>query len=138
MKKIILLFPAFLFVIFTTQGAMAITQTIGDKDGFGFDKPNQYQSAQNEDPDTDGNGILESSEFLPDIDENGKVKVNSDEFDNRSDEEINSQNGAQFTDHSLTDTNAYTQANDAVFNFSFDVPHPGDNDYQQDHYINLV
>ena len=82
----------------------AYTKTVGDIDGFGFNNPNNYQSAQGSDPDTNGNGIIEPGEFLPDQDSNGAVNVSGqDQFDNRSSTEKAASKGEQYTDISLQD-----------------------------------
>lgn len=144
MKK--LLFTAVLLFTFLmlTQSASAVTMLIGDVDGFGFTNPNAYESAQNSDPDTDGDGIIEEGEFLPDLDNDGSSHVNGhDEFDNRSAAEAASTDGAQWTDISLEDY--YGDFGDApaddaffTFDFNFDLPELGDSDYGVVHYINLL
>jgi len=129
--------------------ANAVTMLIGDVDGFGFTNPNIYENAQGGDPDTDGDGLIEPGEFLPDLDGDGKVHVTrSDEFDNRSASEASSTIGAQWTDVSLEDfyTDPSDQdpnfgdspGDDAEFTFVFGVPVLGDSDFGVDHYINFV
>ncbi len=128
--------------------AFSITSLIGDVDGFGFVNPNDsWESAQNTDPDTDGDGILEAGEFLPDIDNDGAVHVGgNDEFDNRSASEKAATTGAQWTDISLEDFYDYpgdgafgdSPADDAQFTFSFTAPVSGDPDFGADHFINVL
>lgn len=115
------------------NNASAITMLIGDVDGFGFNNPNQYNSAQGTNPDTNGNGIIEAGEFLPNIAGNSAVNT-SDIFDNRDTSEINSAVGAEWTDQSLTGS----EPNNASFTFNFNTPTLGDADYNQDHFINFV
>jgi len=62
---------------------------IGDQDGFGFSTTAGLVRAtgtpHNTPADTNGNGILEQTEFLPDRNLNGSVATGSgDDFDNRS------------------------------------------------------
>lgn len=124
--------------------ASALTMLIGDVDGFGFDTPNAYNSAQGTPPDTDGDGIIEAGEYLPDLDGDGSSHVTRhDEFDNRSTAESNSTVGAQWTDISLESFyNGFgaSPADDAFFyfDFSFDIPTLGDSDYGVAHYVNLL
>jgi len=130
--------------------ASALTMLIGDVDGFGFDNPNAYNSAQGGLPDTDGDGIIEAGEFLPDLDGDGNTHVTRhDEFDNRSTAEKNSTVGAQWTDISLEDGyydfdgNGVPDpfpADEAFFRFDFSssIPTLGDSDYGVAHYINLL
>lgn len=133
MKKIVYLISLVALVLMMVSHANAVTMTIGDVDGFGFINPNSlYESAQNTAPDTDGDGIIEPGEYLPDLNNDGHTNTH-DVFDNRSDAEKNSTNGAQWTDKSLV-----YEADDAFFLFSFTPPSPGDTDYGVDHYINLV
>ena len=126
-----------------SSAALGVTTLIGDVDGFGFVNPNaSWQSAQNTSPDTDGDGVIESGEYLPDLDNDGAVHVGgNDEFDNRSVSEQAATNGAQWTDISLEDyygTFGDSPADDAFFNFTFAVPLSGDSDYGVDHYINVL
>ena len=93
-------------------GAQFTSIRIGDLDGFGFtsDVPNLV-NANGAAADTNGNGILEQTEFLPDINGDGNVQVTFDlndgngvvgfdDFDNRSDVEFNGGfvTGSGFTD----------------------------------------
>ena len=141
MKSKLFLIPLLLifFGLFISGNVFAVSITIGDVDGFGFTDPSQYDSAQNANPDTDLDGIIEPGEFLPDLDDSGNVNVSSDdEFDNRSNFEKNESNGAQYTDISLQNNNFSAQANEASFLFDFAVPQTGDNDFNVDHFINFV
>lgn len=115
--------------------AQAVTQLIGDVDGFGFD-PTGLVAASGAPADTDGDGRIEPGEFLPDLNGNGNVQVNGgDDFDNRSGAEQAAVNGAEWTDVSLVGNGA---ANGATFTFTFPVPAPGAFDYGQPHFINFV
>jgi hypothetical protein len=116
--------------------AGATTIVIGDIDGFGFSPTTGLQRTGGSPADTDGDGILEPGEFLPDLNVNGTVDATSgDNFDYRSAGEITALNGAQFTDRSLTPAGA---TNGATFTFSFAVPLPGDLDFGVDHSVTLV
>lgn len=125
-----------------TGTAQAVSIVIGDVDGFGFTNPNSYQNAQGGLVDTNGNGIIEAGEYLPDLDGDGHVWVTGhDEFDNRSATEAAATNGAQFTDISLEDYyNGFgdSPANNVLFTFDFITPTLGDADYGVDHFINLI
>lgn len=142
MKKNIITAVSFSAMMAASTQVGAVTMLIGDVDGFGFSNPNQYQSAQNTDPDTNGDGIIGAGEYLPDLDNDGHVWVNgNDQFDNRSSAEANATNGAQWTDISLEDFyNGFgdAPADDALFTFSFDVPTLGDVDFGVDHFINFI
>ncbi len=142
MKRNLIAASSTLALMLASGQAGAVTMLIGDVDGFGFTNPNAYESAQNTNPDTDGDGIIEAGEYLPDLDNDGHVWVNGhDEFDNRSAAEASATNGAQWTDISLEDY-AYSfgdsPANNALFTFDFAVPVFGDSDYGVDHFINFI
>jgi len=120
--------------------ALAVTQTIGDIDGFGFKADSSLMRAtvapHTTPADSDGDGIIEPGEFLPDLDLDGRVQVNcGDEFDNRSAAEMQAIDGAQMTDRALTPAPA---AHEAMFVFTFPTPVVGDIDYGVDHFINFV
>jgi len=114
------------FSLIYSNYASAITLLIGDVDGFGFASPNSYQNAQGGLPDTNGNGIIEPDEYLPDLDGNGHVHVGGhDEFDNRSVLEVASTQGAQWTDVSLErnyGSFGRHPADDVELTFDFTVP----------------
>jgi len=58
---------------------------IGDQDGFGFSPTAGLVAAHGGPADTDGNGLLQQTEFLPSLNGNGSVATGSgDDFDNRS------------------------------------------------------
>ncbi len=146
MNRLSVVFTACLMLLLA-QAASAVTITIGDVDGFGFVNPNSWENAQGGSPDTNGNGIIEDGEFLPDLDDDGHVWVTgSDEFDNRSAAEIAATDGAQWTDVSLENyfdhngagTFGLHPADDALFTFTFTAPTLGDSDYGVDHFINLI
>jgi hypothetical protein len=139
MKKLIVLLMTGCFLCAAAGSAMAVKMTIGDIDGFGFESPNTYQSAQDTPPDSDGDGRIEPGEFLPDLDNSGGVNISSDdEFDNRSAAEAGASNGAQFTDISLQNDDFSPQADEAIFTFNFLVPSAGEPDYGIDHFINFI
>ncbi|MDP6345803.1 MAG: PEP-CTERM sorting domain-containing protein [Alphaproteobacteria bacterium] len=75
---------------------------IGDQDGFGYKPTAGYLAANGGAADTNGNNLLEQTEFLPDLNTDGAVAWNKgDNFDNRSAAEIadtGSLNGSGFTD----------------------------------------
>lgn len=124
----------------TLSNAHAITQVIGDVDGFGYTTTSGLKRAtgapHSTPADTDGDGLLEPGEFLPDLNLNGAVAVGAgDDFDHRSPTELAATNGAQWTDRSITPAGA---ANGATFTFTFAVPVLGDIDFGVDHFINFV
>ncbi len=135
MKLVTKIFASALLTL-TYTSANAVTLLIGDVDGFGFANPNaSYVNAQGGLPDTDGDGIIEPGEFLPNV--GGGSAVNTqDIFDNRSAAEIAATNGAQYTDRSLQ--NATVSPHNTTFDFTFAVPNIGDLDFGVDHFINLV
>ena len=140
MRNLKLVILAFAFALGETSPAAGVSQIIGDVDGFGISPTLglvRATAAPHTTPaDTDGDGIIESGEFLPDWNETGSTDVNvGDEFDFRSPGELAGTNGAQLTDHSITPAGA---ANGAMFTFSFSVPVPGTPDYDVDHCIDLV
>ena len=91
------LFAIFLGLSLGTAATDAASQAftrirIGDADGFGFtDTVSLRRPVQGIGPgpaDTDGDGVLEPGEFLPDLNGDGSVWwLGQDEFDNRSDDE---------------------------------------------------
>lgn len=112
-----------------------VTQLVGDVDGFGIN-PAGLVNTLGEPADTDGNGLLEAGEYLPDWNRNGRVAVNNgDDFDQRSSEESLGLLGEQWTDHSIVGAGS---AHGAQFVFEFTPPTFGDIDYGVDHYINFV
>jgi hypothetical protein len=126
--------------LFTASPAGAVTQLIGDIDGFGFSPTAGLVRAtatpHTQPADTDGDGIIEPGEFLPDLNRDGLVAFNSgDTFDHRTAAEASATNGAQWTDRSVEGPGA---ADGATFTFVFPVPAPGASDYGMDHFINLV
>ena len=119
--------------------AGAVTQAIGDVDGFGIDPTGLVRAtgAPHTSPaDTDGDGIIEPGEYLPDWNRNGSTAVNSgDSFDFRSAAELVATNGAQWTDRAVEGNGS---AHGATFTFAFAVPVYGDIDYGVDHFINFI
>jgi hypothetical protein len=120
--------------------AGAVTQQIGDIDGFGFAPTAGLVRAtaapHNQPADTDADGIIEPDEFLPDLNHDGLVAFNSgDSFNHRSAAEASAASGAQWTDRLIEGVGA---ADGATFTFTFSPPAPGDADHGMDHFINLV
>lgn len=79
---------------------------VGDQDGFGYANTAGLVRAtaapHNTPADTNGNGLLEATEFLPDLNKNGIVATGSgDDFDHRSAAEI--ANIAALGGHGYTD-----------------------------------
>lgn len=116
--------------------AGAVTQLIGDVDGFGYAPTAGLFAASGAPADTDADGIIEFGEFLPDLNGNGSVAIGSgDEFDFRSAAELAATDGAQWTDFAIIGAGA---AHGATFEFLFPVPVAGDVDFGVDHFINFV
>lgn len=133
-----LLFSAALPLL-ASSPAGAVTQLIGDIDGFGFAPAGLVRATpapHNQPADTDGDGIIEAGEFLPDLNQDGTLAFGSqDTFDHRSAPEAAATNGAQWTDRSIEGAGA---ADGATFTFTFTVPTLGMNDFGVDHFINFV
>ncbi|MCP4349194.1 MAG: PEP-CTERM sorting domain-containing protein [Desulfobacterales bacterium] len=128
------------FIIFCSMNAYAVTLYIGDVDGFGYGGAVGYKGAYGGPADINGNGLLDSGDALPDLNENGKLAVNQgDDFDHRSAQEVSSTNGEQWTDVSLSKSYSGRPGNadDASFTFYFTID-PNDPYYGKDHYVNLV
>ena len=74
---------------------------IGDQDGFGFTNTVGLVAANGGAADTNGNGLLQQTEYLPSLNGNGTVATGSgDDFDNRTSLEIANTaiSGSGFTD----------------------------------------
>ncbi|MBE9528235.1 MAG: PEP-CTERM sorting domain-containing protein [Proteobacteria bacterium] len=131
-------------VVLLSGRAEAVTMMIGDADGFGFTSTAGLLAASGVAADTDGDGILEAGEYLPDLNGDGNVATHSgDDFNYQSVAEAAATDGAEWTDISLsTSLQAFNigpgLADDAQFTFDFTVPASGDVDYGVDHYINFV
>lgn len=125
--------------LLTAVPALAVTQIIGDVDGFGISPAGLVRatpSPHTVPADTDGDGTLEVGEFLPDWNKDGGTAVgSSDGFDFRSAAELAAVDGAQWTDHSILGSGS---ANGATLTFTFPVPVFGDIDFGVDHFINLI
>ena len=137
LRKSTLLFSAAIPLL-AASPAGAVTQLIGDIDGFGIAPAGLVRAtpAPHDQPaDTDGDGIIEPGEFLPDLNHDGTVSGAPDTFDQRSAAEAAATTGAQWTDRSLQGTGA---ADGATFTFTFTVPTLGMNDFGVDHFINFV
>jgi hypothetical protein len=130
-------------LLMSAQAAYATPFTavrIGDIDGFGYNPLGLVRAtaAPHTTPaDTNGNGLLEATEFLPDLNQNGSVATGSgDDFDHRSAAEIANSpttiggsgftdlgsSGAKWTDISLSTSFCTTFPGDPNFP---DGPCPG-------------
>lgn len=106
---------------FTATAAMGVSAAkaapfefirIGDADGFGFTNPNSFQDSQGGNPDRNQNGVIEQTEFLPNLAGNSGVN-GQDQFDNRNSAELtdarfqgigfsdNKSSGSNLTDRNL-------------------------------------
>ncbi len=116
---------------------------IGDVDGFGFTSTAGLKAANGANADTNGNGILQQTEFLPSLNGNSTVATGSgDDFDNRSAAESagtapvsgngfadNGSSGVDWTDFSLSTSapdawfpdGSANRPNEPVFIFNFSV-----------------
>jgi hypothetical protein len=125
-KSIILRFGLSVIFLLCASNAYAIVEYIGDIDGFGFPQDEVQDLKGNTfclDPasctsiqiaaDQNSNGILDAGDVLPDlykptdplgglIPERDGLTDGRDFFDNRETEEIDADNGAQFTDIGLS------------------------------------
>jgi len=141
-KRTFLLFflLCFLCILFSSN-SYAVTMQIGDIDSFGFDELSSLVGADGKPVDRNNNGILDSGDVLPDLNRNGYVAVgHGDDFDNRTDDEINDLNGSKWTDVVLLKptTIGPGPANNAEFIFNFDVPQIDASDYGKDHFFSFV
>ncbi len=117
--------------------AYSVTSVVGDPDGFGISPTTGLVAANGSPADSDGDGIIEAGEYLPDWNENGNTAVGSaDTFDFRSSAEAAATNGAQWTDYSVEGSGGV--AHGAQFHFHFTVPQPSSGDYGATHFINFV
>ena len=140
MKRSLTMVAAMATVLGTAGTAGAVTQLVGDADGFGYTPTTGLVRATGSPhttpADTDGDGIIEPGEYLPDLNKTGSVAVGQgDDFDHRSGLELASVVGAQHTDKSITPAGA---SNNLTFTFVFPVPVFGQNDFGVDHFINFV
>ncbi len=131
-------------VLLGVAPAQAITQLVGDVDGFGINAasnpsyPGALRNANGDPVDTDGDGIIEAGEYLPDWNGSGVTAVSDgDLFDFRSAAEISAASGAQHTDHAISFEQG-TSSDGRVFRFEFTVPAPGQPGHGDDHFINFV
>ncbi|NET07642.1 MAG: hypothetical protein F6K16_23660 [Symploca sp. SIO2B6] len=116
---------------------VGLTIRIGDVDGFGYGDGAGYTAAYGKPVNLDGQGTLTLRDFLPDLNGDGQVSVNSgDDFDNRSTEETagslttttgtwfldTGSTGSDYTDYSLVEGSTYDPAvNPPGFKFNFKV-----------------
>lgn len=86
--------------MYSTFGQSAsITELYGDKDGFGFNDTTGLVNSQGNPADSNGNGILEPGEFLPDLNVGGGINPAGDDFfDNREGDPIDTDVGVIFSD----------------------------------------
>ncbi len=101
---------------------------VGDLDGFGFTSTAGLQRTTGAAADTNGNGLLQQTEFLPDLNRNGSVATGSgDDFDHRSAAE--KANTAAPTGNGFTDRGSSgSKWTDITLSTSFtgsDFPDPG-------------
>ncbi len=119
--------------------AAAVTAIVGDADGFGIDPAGLVRATgepHNQPADTDGDGIIEAAEFLPDWNLNGSVAVGSnDSFDFRDPAEAAATDGAQWTDRSMEPGGA---SDGITFTFTYPVPGPGDAGFETGHFVNFI
>tara|TARA_Y100001968_G_scaffold327353_1_gene372215 strand:+ start:4082 stop:5275 length:1194 start_codon:yes stop_codon:yes gene_type:complete len=116
--------------------ALGVTSVVGDPDGFGISPTSDLVAANGDPADSDGDGIIEAGEYLPDWNQNGNTAINSaDSFDFRSAAELNATDGAQWTDRAVEGGGA---ADGAEFIFQFEVPEEIANDHGTTHFINFV
>jgi len=86
------------------QAAQWTELRIGDRDGFGYN-PAGLVNSNGAAADTDADGILEPTEYLPDLNADGETQYSKgDDFDNRSAAEVanTAVSGAGFTDNGTT------------------------------------
>ncbi|NEP02315.1 MAG: VWA domain-containing protein [Symploca sp. SIO2E9] len=114
-----------------------LTIRIGDVDGFGYGDGAGYTAAYGKSVNLDGQGTLTLRDFLPDLNLDGQVAINSgDDFNNRSTEEAagslttttgtwfidTGSTGSDYTDDSLVREEADDPAvNPPSFKFNFKV-----------------
>jgi|GEM_PF-2261006 len=130
---------ALALLLLLPSSALAVTAIIGDPDGLGIDPAGLVRAtgAPHDVPaDTDGDGILEVGEFLPDWNANGGCAVGSgDSFDFRDAGELAATDGAQWTDWSVEGGGA---ADGATFTFTFPVPSELDFGFGAPHFVTFV
>ena len=127
---------AALLLLNLPRPAQAVTSLVGDPDGFGISPTTGLVAANGGPADSDGDGIIEDGEYLPDWNQNGNVAIGSnDYFDFRSSDEISATDGAQWTDYSVEGGGV---ADGAQFHFQFPVPSSAAGDHGTNHFINFV
>lgn len=119
-----------LIVTLLTTGSAAATPfefvRIGDQDGFGFTGIGNLQAANGALADTNSNGLLQQTEFLPDLNNDGKSQT-LDNFDNRSAAETSdtgSFSGTGYTDLGSTGSK-WTDIGLSIKYQGSDFPDPG-------------
>ncbi|NIP30326.1 MAG: hypothetical protein GTO02_09625 [Candidatus Dadabacteria bacterium] len=136
MKNLNLIF-FIIALLFLSVQANAVTQMIGDDDGFGID-PLGLVNYLGAPADTNGNGIIEPGEFLPDWDLDNVVDTSNDDFDERSFLEELSAFGPVNTDVSLSTSSGIGPPDGKSFIFTILVPEQCDADFGVDHFIDFV
>lgn len=129
-------FLSLMFALLLTSPAWAVPFDhirLGDIDGFGYDPVNDCSispcpAAGAGNADTNGNGILEAGEFLPDRNNNGSVATGSgDDFDNRSAAEVADTgpiSGSGFTDNGSSGTKWTDISLSTSYNINNSFPDP--------------
>ena len=125
--------------LLSASPASAITAIVGDPDGFGIDPAGLMRASgdpHNQPADSDGDGVIEAGEYLPDWDLNGNVAVGSnDSFDFRDAAELIGTDGSQWTDRSMEPGGA---SDGVEFHFTFPVPVSGDPGFETGHFVNFI
>ena len=147
------LFLGLAVICLFSVNSYGVRSLVGDIDGFGFDSTSGLIGFDGFAADRDGDGMLDSGDVLPDLDDNGIIaclandpvtgEARGDNFDNRSSVEAGD-SYARWTDVALS--NCYSEApggyvwkaDSASFKFTFEVPTIGSDDYGKEHFVNLV
>jgi hypothetical protein len=116
-KQSLITMAACFLAVASAQAVPFDTIRIGDRDGFGFSPTTGLLAANGGAADTDGDGILEQSEFLPNLGGSASAVDTNDNFDNRAVDEVNNvapvggngfidtgSEGSKWTDISLSQT----------------------------------
>ncbi len=70
-------FSVLLFIVLVTvvSNSFAVTQYVGDVDGFGFGAALGLVNVNGDPADMNGNGILDAGDAMPDLNKNGKLDL---------------------------------------------------------------